>query len=611
MKLTTSWQTVGTSIDGIFKIGMKYSIYDDGNKDREYGLILIHIGIYATKNYKYSRLGDTLIFDKYEIPLKYIDAVKTKDIYKKWVEVWSNTRVLEDYTSEGNTEKTYNWSWSSYDFGYDDKAQRGSVTIPKGVIPYSTYASPSKISGDYNFKAGSQGTIKIVKTKNVDYKHNVYAYYGNDKIEDILTKAGDGSYSWTPKLSSWGKVMPKSIGPIKATLHCITYRDSKKIGETTYQTNISMPNDSNTKPTISIDRLVMKNVFKNRYNLSGICTAEIKCTPVTKYSATVKSISIKCGSTQIGKTSDLFESEALEGYGSTKITATVTDSRGLTGTDSKTITITSYNRPSLTQVVSVRCDVNGNEDSNGIYFKPSFYPSYTDLKSGTTHYNNCTVKVRWRRKGTSTWTNYIDIINNVRVDTTQAALTPTGLNPNYSYELQYYIQDEVGTAFNLKAVTVKDLITTSFVLVDFAKYGKSMAIGKISEASSLGEEKAFEVGIPGYFYSGLYGKEEEDNSFINILDRIKTLYKFYYNGLPSNDDADNATSPGIWHFNSGTNNAPGDAAYDCIVLSFSTTRITQIAVRDTSRSSPYIWKRTYYSGSWGHWYVFEGREMIP
>lgn len=81
-------------------------------------------------------------------------------------------------------------------------------------------------------------------------------------------------------------------------------------------------------------------------------------------------------------------------------------------------------------------------------------------------------------------------------------------------------------------------------------------------------------------------------------------------GTPKDNNANNATNFGIYHFNGSTTNAPTTSAFDCLVIGLNGgSRILQICMRDTSTTDPYIFKRLYYNGAWGKWYRYTGTEV--
>lgn len=509
--LSTAYQAFSTSTNySVVKVGLKYA-YVGGKTVR------VYIGLYVDSSYS-GGYGSDYSTAKINGTTVRGNGSYSSGSYRVYGVGWTDMGYTDIAISSGGTggSSATNVSWSFWSFHFQGTPS-GTVTIPAGAVPASQYDAASSISGTSAFTAGSAGTLTITRNIAADYRHYVYAYYNGTNRETPLSNVTHGSFSWTPSLATWGAIMPNTLGPITITLYCNTYRSGTYIGQTSYNATIKMPN--NIGPTISHTDVTMQNTFKDTYNLAGISKVYVKCATSTKYSASLSSCITTFNNTQIG-TSTEFTSGALTGSGAVNLVSTAKDSRGLTASVTRSVVMTPYSRPSLSQVVSVRCNAQGEVDNEGIYLLPTFYPTFTDLLNGSVHDNEYEVSVRWKQKGTDVWSDYVPVTSGEPVDTTLGGTIPGGLNTDKTYDIQYSIQDEVGTQFDLEPYTYKDLVSTSFTLIDFAKYGKSLAFGKMSEAESLGEGSAFEVGMPSYFYDGLYGKYKEDTDFVNILDKL-------------------------------------------------------------------------------------------
>lgn len=503
--LSTSYKEVATSTNyNEVRVGLKYK-YTSGKKVR------VYLGLYASSSYSGGYGSD---YSTGKINGSTVKSGSYRIYGVGWTDIGSIEITLSSGGTGGSSAKDISWSFNSFHF---QGTPSGSVTIPAGAVPSSQYDAPSVIGGPSSFTAGTSGSLTITRKVSNSYTHDLAAYSSGKKRETIATKVAHGSRSWNPSLSVWGALMPNTLGPLDVTIYCTTYSGSTNIGQTSYTTKLSLP--KTITPTVSYKTFTINNSFLNKYNLSGICSVKIECNVSTKYSSTLSTCITSLGSTEIG-TSKSFTTAALKGSGSKTIKTVVTDSRGLSSSVSKSITLTDYSRPSLNQLVSVRCNQNGADDDGGIYLKPTFYPTFTDLVSGLVHDNEYTVTVKWRQKGTETWSEEVEVTSGEVVDTTFDGLYPEGLSPNKTYELQYSIQDSVGIAFSKSPMNYNDIISTSFALLDFAKYGESMGIGKISEADALGERNALEVGMPSYFYSGIHAKKATDVSFVDILDEM-------------------------------------------------------------------------------------------
>ena len=106
----------------------------------------------------------------------------------------------------------------------------------------------------------------------------------------------------------------------------------------------------------------------------------------------------------------------------------------------------------------------------------------------------------------------------------------------------------------------------------------------------------------------------DNNGLAHLWGKIKSLVNtkadkstaLEYRGVI--DDANNATSNGIYHFNGSTPNAPTTSPCECFVMAFG-ERYIQIVARDSSTSDSYLYKRTHYNGAWGSWYRYTGTKL--
>lgn len=189
----------------------------------------------------------------------------------------------------------------------------------------------------------------------------------------------------------------------------------------------------------------------------------------------------------------------LSTSGNITFTGIVTDSRGRQGSWDVTIYALDYYNPSISTAQVQRCDENGNIDNNGEYLYISYGASISSC--GNRNKANAHYKVGYRVQDTGSY-QYVDLASNVDsysatgmlyTDGIYAADRGSGTKVQFStsntFDIQFYVDD----TFNPNGQTNTQQLDTGFDLMNFNPSGKSMAIGKVSEASA--SEEKLEIGI--------------------------------------------------------------------------------------------------------------------
>lgn len=150
-----------------------------------------------------------------------------------------------------------------------------------------------------------------------------------------------------------------------ATVKVTTKSGSTTIGSKTASLTVTVP--SSVVPTVnSISATeaitAVTTAFGSRF-VKSLSQLNVKVDASGVYGSTIKSYAVTLGGVKY--TSAEFQSNALNTAGSVNIVATVTDSRGRTGTLTKTITVVDYSAPAITGMTYYPCDASGNRDSNG------------------------------------------------------------------------------------------------------------------------------------------------------------------------------------------------------------------------------------------------------
>lgn len=326
-----------------------------------------------------------------------------------------------------------------------------STSLTVDTIPRAT--TPTVSASSVNMGADVTFTLNRASS---DFTHTLtYSFEGASGT--IGTDIGT-SKSWTvPDLAS--KIPNKTSGT--CTITCTTYNGSESIGKKSITMTLKVP--SSVKPTVSIN--VSEAVSKVSSTL-GVYVKNLSKLKITANGSgmsgsTITAYSIKAnGVTYNTKT---VETGYLTSSGAMTITATVTDSRGRTGSTSTTITVVNYSKPYITTFKAER--TTGSNVS-------------IVLNGGVTNIsgNTATYTLEYKKKDDSDYTNY-----NIS-DTTSSinkTITLSDIDPNYQYTFKFTVSDPF-----YSTVLTYD-VGTEFTLMDFNSSGKGLALGKVSESDGL------------------------------------------------------------------------------------------------------------------------------
>lgn len=143
-------------------------------------------------------------------------------------------------------------------------------------------------------------------------------------------------------------------------------------------------------PTVAIVQPSSASAYPSTY-IAGISSAKVSAAVTSGTNATISAVKLSYGSTTKTMTynSSTGKWEATVGpfTGNTTFTVTATDSRGLTKTAIKSITVLAYSPPTVTVISSgtYRCNSSGTKQEDGTYVRVQVTPTYqTDGLSGNT-----------------------------------------------------------------------------------------------------------------------------------------------------------------------------------------------------------------------------------
>ena len=181
--------------------------------------------------------------------------------------------------------------------------------------------------------------------------NNLVCVYDSVEITPHTTSPYSYNYLYTG--ADWSQCLPNATeGVATATLYTYT-SDGTLIGTAQETFNVTVP--TSVVPTIT--SVTIEEGTHSGYNEFVKSLSTVKATVVTsgQYAATITNIMVKVG--DISYPASLYTgiatSEILQTYGTITVLTTVTDSRGRTSTDSQTITVYDYWRPTAALDIAV------------------------------------------------------------------------------------------------------------------------------------------------------------------------------------------------------------------------------------------------------------------
>lgn len=382
----------------------------------------------------------------------------------------NNTLILYNpnpqETSQGYSRNYLRWEEASITITYQEAASQPTLSVTEADM-------------------GTEVTI-TTNRQSTAATHTLRYSFLNDS-GTIAENAGD-SATWTPPVSLAAQI-PNASSDF-CTIYCDTYINDSLIATTQCAFTLKVPAD--VKPTItSISYAEATAGISAAYGVyvRTISTLSVAVTASGAQKSTITSYRAAIDGTTYSGSS--FVTHALGTAGSNTLTFTVTDSRGRTATETRTINVVDYSRPSLTAFAVKR--TTGASDSEG---EQRVQVCIAATASPVNQKNTMSVVFYYRYKNAQSWVQTLSLaaadytdtasefVDNYTVKRSNLIL-PAQFSVLDSYDIRVVIRD----AFNT-VEAVADIGTTA-VLVDFHSSGKGVAFGKIAES-----EECVEFGWP-------------------------------------------------------------------------------------------------------------------
>ena len=415
--------------------------------------------------------------------------------------VWSasgDINIGHNSDGTGSTNVTVSLSAGVDDVGkitwYYGGGSSGSSGVGLSTIPRTTNISVNQSS----VKIGNPITISGNGASS-SFKHKLYVTWNGTKytIDESLGSSVSKSYT-IPK--TWANNIPNATsGTCTFTLE--TYSGSTKIGTSSTNVTVTVPDETGFKPSITSVTVSEANTAVSS-KMNFYVQNQSKCKVVTvsagAYSSTIKDIAVIFDS--VNYSGDDITTNTLNNSGTISYSVTITDSRNRTATKSGTISVAAYTPPTITKSTVTRCNSSYTVDeNNGTYGLANFSYLVCSLSSK----NTFTFGIYYRQNGASSWTRLKTYTS--AYEQTLAVQLGNIFSKTVSYEVKFEISD-----YFTKASSVILKVSPTFTLINFGANGKSLGIGVQSS-----NDGTMEVSLSTKFYI--------NGNWINLSDLYNRL----------------------------------------------------------------------------------------
>lgn len=287
------------------------------------------------------------------------------------------------------------------------------------------------------------------------------------RTETLLTRGMDTYLTWTPSTATYAPLVT-TADSASATITVETFYGAASIGTRSASITLRFrPED--VAPILSAGWYSHAPYNETQGSaiakyIAGISRASVsfdatKISP--QYGAAIASYSVSCG----GVTDDAAPYRTPILTGASTVTVAVTDSRGVTSSESFTITPLPYAAPSLGQVSVFRCDAQGSADEDGSYISASA----TAIVNGLDGANSAAILL-YRKTVSGSYGSGTALQSGV-------ASVIGGMDPDVIYDVKIEITDTVG---NSGAVTRR--LTGRAWALRFRANGQGVGFGMAPQA---------------------------------------------------------------------------------------------------------------------------------
>lgn len=363
-----------------------------------------------------------------------------------------------------NADGTKTLSCSAW---FDSDVSSGEITASasKKLTTIARASQPSLITWPENTQnVGDFGTeISIHMNRKSDkFTHTVRYAFGS-KSGTIATGVTTGT-TWKIPLSLMDSI-PSSLSG-SGTVYVDTYNGSTKIGTKSCAFTATVP--ASVKPTCTMTLDDVTGV-DNTYGspVKGLSRIKVTVTAKTAYSSPIASYSVTANGVKYS--GQEITTDILQTAGTSKVTVTVKDKRGRSGTASYDMTVLNYTAPVVSALAVHRCDEDGTTNDRGDYVKATFSAAVSSLNSK----NSASYVLKYKKASATSWSSVTltALANKYSVSDYSYILKADG---NSSYDISITATDKHGSASRSTSAS------TAFTLINYHADGNAIRFGGVA-----------------------------------------------------------------------------------------------------------------------------------
>lgn len=311
-----------------------------------------------------------------------------------------------------------------------------------------------------NAVVGGSCTININRAVDT-FKHTLT--YSFDGLTGTIASNVDTSYPWIIPTTFYQKLTNTDYTVGKTcTITCETFNGETSMGTSTTTINVTVDATStNVKPTvdatITLDSTTNNLTGATNRIIKGITDATISISATAKNGSSIASKLVTCGD---GKS--LTANGTMNDVESGTFVVSATDSRGVSNSTTKTLTLVEYVTLTLNPTFY---RTNPTNNTIAVTFTGNYFNDKFGTASSTA--NTLTVKYRYKLSTASSWSSYTTLSTTKSGNTYSNGSSPITLGTNFDYTKQYDFEivatDRIGT------ITRTAIVTEGIPIFDWGK----------------------------------------------------------------------------------------------------------------------------------------------
>ena len=281
-----------------------------------------------------------------------------------------------------------------------------------------------------------------------NFTHTVRYEYG--KRSGVIAEGVDTGTTWAVPLEFMNDV--PNVTSASGRIYVDTYTDSGKTLVGTKYTGFTVTVPISVKPTCTMtleDVTGIDDIYGSP--VQGLSRIKVTVKPTLAYSSPIASYTINANG--VNYSAAEITTEPLKTAGTSRVTVTVKDTRGRTGTAYYDMNVQENTAPRVSTLTVGRCDEDGTENDQGEYCRVVF----SALISSMSGKNTAQYTLRYKKSSATTWTQIeLTELNNVYDVTSHLEIFAADGNSSYDVEIiatdRHYTEvrsTSVSTAFTL------------------------------------------------------------------------------------------------------------------------------------------------------------------